>query len=103
LPAPAVPEPPVQPAMAEPPPAQPYAIEPPSVPDVPPAPPTLGADVHAKVAEAADELRQMAGGEISSDLMQAIMDKVEKIAWEVIPQIAEVVVQERIRKLESGG
>ena len=79
--------------------------EPTPVPqDAPPPiqPPTLGADVHEKVAEAAEELRQMAGGEVSSDLMQAIMDKVEKIAWEVIPQIAEVVVQERIRKLEGG-
>ncbi len=66
-------------------------------------PPLLSEEVKEKIEEAGEEIAKAAGlSSIPEELLQLIVDKIEKIAWEVIPQIAEAVVTERIEKLEKG-
>ena len=69
---------------------------------LPISPPTISAEVRAQVEEAGAEIAKAAGMDSIPDaLLQIIVDKIEKIAWEVIPQIAEAVVTERLKMLEK--
>ena len=74
-----------------------------AAPEVAAAPPPMPEGVKEQIEEAGAEIAKAAGlSSIPDELLQLIVDKVEKIAWEVIPQIAEAVVAERIENLEKG-
>jgi hypothetical protein len=90
--------------VQEPAPAEEVLIEPPSFEAVEAevSAPPIPAGVKERIEEAGAEISKAAGlSSIPEELLQLIVDKIEKIAWEVIPQIAEAVVTERIEKLEK--
>lgn len=100
-PAPAAPEPPAAPVPPTPP-VQPAAPTPPPVEPAAPAPPTPPA---APVAPAADPAAQVAG--MSEADLQQVVERVagailEKVAWEVVPDLAENLIKDEIRKLKDG-
>jgi hypothetical protein len=57
--------------------------------------------VHARVAEAAEEIATAAASGLSrSELVELIRATVEKVAWEVVPEMAEALIKERITRWE---
>jgi hypothetical protein len=59
------------------------------------------AQVHAKVAEAAEEIAVAAASGLSrSELVELIRATVERVAWEVVPELAEALIKERITRWE---
>ena len=59
------------------------------------------ATVHAKAAEAAEEIATAAASGLSrSELVELIRATVEKVAWEVVPEMAEALIKERITRWE---
>jgi len=57
--------------------------------------------VHAKVAEAAEDIATAAASGLSrSELVELIRATVEKVAWEVVPEMAEALIKERITRWE---
>ena len=59
------------------------------------------AQVHAKVAEAAEEIAAAAASGLSrSELVELIRSTVERVAWEVVPELAEALIKERITRWE---
>lgn len=59
------------------------------------------AQVHAKVAEAAEEIAAAAASGLSrSELVELIRATVERVAWEVVPELAEALIKERITRWE---
>ena len=39
--------------------------------------------------------------DLSDDVVRQLMQRVEQIAWEVIPQMAETLIQEEIRRMKG--
>jgi len=98
--------------FAETPEAPPLEVEAPS-PEVEAPPPVVEAvrpfvETVPPVVEAAPEVQAMLSGlseddvdRIARRLMELYADRIENIAWEVVPDMAEVVVRQRIRELEA--
>ena len=104
--APAEEEPPVPieasapPAIEELPAAEPEAIAEAEEPPVPP--PALAPEATPAIPIAARELTDEQVDRIARRVVELMSDQVVRnIAWEVIPDLAEMVVKERIRQLES--
>jgi len=75
-----------------------------------PAAPPWSASSHASDSESAADIYEPAGNELSEAqidriarrVVQLMSDQlVRNIAWEVIPDLAEMVVKERVRQLEA--
>ncbi|UPU37551.1 response regulator [Geomonas paludis] len=89
-------------------PAAPVAPAAPAAP-VAPAAPAAAAPVQAApaAAPAAPAAQPAAVPELTEDQLVAALSKVsreviERIVWEVVPDLAEVIIKEEIRKLKSG-
>ena len=88
-------------------PAKPAAEEFSFTPPAPPAPPPSAPSPTASTASASSgttsgELSEEQIDKIARRVVQLLSDQVVRnIAWEVIPDLAETVVKERIRQLES--
>jgi CheY-like chemotaxis protein len=100
---PAVEEPEFEPGESEPPETGTDQAEPPM--DSEPPPPVV--DAAAPTAASIDEQLITAGlsdedvERIARRVMELCVDRIETIAWEVVPDMAEVVVRQRIRELEA--
>lgn len=111
-PQPAPPVPPVQPAAAPvPPPAPPIAPAPPAMEPVPVVaaavvpepiapPPAPQAAAQAATAAIPDSLSEE---QLKQLLSKVSRDVIEKIVWEVVPDLAEAIIREEIRKIKEGG
>jgi CheY-like chemotaxis protein len=108
-----IPEPP--PIVTEPAPASESVPEPPA--EIPPIPvpepelavPDTPAPVEAPAFEAPVEpaaapagQAPAAAGELDEATRKLIEEKVEKIAWEVVPEMAEMMIREAIEKIKGG-
>jgi hypothetical protein len=91
-----------QPPAWEPEPEPEYAAEPTAPPSEPAAPDAVE-DLPVAAAQAGD-LTDAQIDRIARRVVELMSDQiVRNIAWEVIPDLAEMVVKERIRQLESEG
>ncbi len=86
------------------------AVEPPSRAEPPPAAVEPAASAPAPPAPAAEAAAAPAGGtlpdaeveRIARRVVELLSDKaVRDVAWEVVPDLAEVVIRDRLRELES--
>ncbi|OGP59081.1 MAG: hypothetical protein A2V67_08005 [Deltaproteobacteria bacterium RBG_13_61_14] len=79
-------------------PAEEYAEAVPAEPEALPADWGQAAPV---MAQAADEIATAAASGMSKEeLLSVVRDTVERVVWEVVPQLAEAIIEERIRQLE---
>jgi CheY-like chemotaxis protein len=79
-------------------PAEEYAEAVPAEPEALPADWGQAAPV---MAQAADEIAAAAASGMSKEeLLSVVRDTVERVVWEVVPQLAEAIIEERIRQLE---
>jgi len=82
------------------------AVEPPAMEEPPEPAPT---ELAPEAEDAAPGTPGPASGALSDDdverianrVVELFADRLEQIAWEVIPDMAEIVVRERIRRLEA--
>jgi len=59
------------------------------------------AAVHARIAESAEEIATAAASGLSrTELVELIRATVERVAWEVVPEMAEALIKERITRWE---
>ena len=93
--------PPVAPAFAPEPPAAPetpaFAPEPPAAPETPPEDTAPAPEAPAAPGALSDEDVER----IARRVLELYRESLERIAWEVIPDMAEIVVRERVRELEA--
>lgn len=88
--------PPVPPPLAASVPPVAVAAEPVAAPQPPPAPPVAPAPVvAAPVAPLGEE-------QLRTLLSQVSREVIERIVWEVVPDLAETIIKEEIRKLKAG-
>lgn len=92
------PEPEPAPAAAAPPvaeePWEPPVMEPQGAPAWAPAPEVVPAQPHAAAA--------ISEADLAAAISRISREVIEKIVWEVVPDLAEVLIKEEIRKLRAG-
>jgi len=68
-----------------------------------PTPPPAEAAVKVGAAAAADEVAAKLGGDLTPDQVEAVRaltaEVVERVVWEVVPDLAETIIREQIAKL----
>jgi DNA-binding response OmpR family regulator len=84
------------PVVAEPPPIQ-RPFEVPTPPPVPAVAPPPAAPVQAPAGEVT-----LSEAQLASLVARISRDIIEKIAWEVVPDLAETLIKEEIRKIKEG-
>jgi CheY-like chemotaxis protein len=78
-----------------------YAEPAEAVPAEPEALPADWGEAVPVMAQAADEIAAAAASGMSKEeLLSVVRDTVERVVWEVVPQLAEAIIEERIRQLE---
>ncbi len=75
---------------------EPAAPSPPRAPSAPPV------DVKTPIARATEEIATAAAAGLAPDQLKAIIQEtIEAVAWEVVPALAEVMIEERLKKWEK--
>jgi CheY-like chemotaxis protein len=72
-------------------------------PEGPEAPPAAEAAVKLEATAAADEVAGKLGGDLTPEQVEAVRaltaDVIERVVWEVVPDLAEAIIREQIDKL----
>ncbi|TNF45983.1 response regulator [bacterium] len=78
------------------------SVDPEPLPDPSPVEPPQGpASLESPDGEVG-HIPQMKDSELEAMVRAIVVEKVEKIAWEVIPELSEVLIKEAIEKIKSG-
>ena len=76
--------------------------EPPQVVEVPQAGPAPSARFRQEIHDSIEEVATEAFADYPETLVKTLVERFEAIAWEVIPRLAETLIQEEIRRMKSG-
>ena len=76
--------------------------EPPRVVEVPQAGPAPSARFRQEIHDSIEEVASEAFADYPETLVKTLVERFEAIAWEVIPRLAETLIQEEIRRMKSG-
>ena len=85
---------PISPVSADP--------EPPPVVEVPQAGPAPSARFRQEIHDSIEEVATEAFADYPETLVKTLVERFEAIAWEVIPRLAETLIQEEIRRMKNG-
>jgi CheY-like chemotaxis protein len=69
---------------------------------LPPAPPAVPSHPGTSLAEARDVVTEQVARDLARELSEKLMERIEKVIWEVVPDLAEVLIAreiERIRRM----
>ena len=59
-------------------------------------------NVQPAIRDALGNIAGEAFSELPEAVTKALIERIEAIAWEVIPQMAEVLIREEIRRMKEG-
>ncbi len=76
--------------------------EPPQVVEVPQAGPAPSARFRQEIHDSIEEVATEAFADYPETLVKTLVERFEAIAWEVIPRLAETLIQEEIRRMKNG-
>ena len=76
--------------------------EPPPVVEVPQAGPAPSARFRQEIHDSIEEVATEAFADYPETLVKTLVERFEAIAWEVIPRLAETLIQEEIRRMKNG-